>query len=418
LLSRETLSTALYAIATDYRNRAKNLLLTTDELDDAERERLMAAAWDDDASGEDVARRLGDALREMGAEDGLANECYRLAFYLSDHPADLAESPLYAYFLAHRAGRLLDKWVHYFPVYERYLGPYRDTAPRVLEIGVSHGGSLDMWERYLGSSAILVGVDIDEAAARLAGPRRTVLIGDQADPDFLASIVRDHGPFDIVIDDGGHTMEQQIASIQALFPALNDGGVYLVEDCHTSYLDEFGGGRGREGTFIEWAKTRIDDMHGYHQPEPVAPLWTDHVDSIHFHDSMVMFLKERRFVPFSEQVGEGSFIHLPRNTSGLVGEMLATRDAAIAEREVMVEELTHLSATIEEEFRLARGELTELRPRAVDLEAQVHRAAKELNVAQNDLLESWDQLKAMRQTLSWRITAPLRALRRRGRKGS
>ena len=51
-----------------------------------------------------------------------------------------------------------------------------------------------------------------------------------------------YGPFDIIIDDGGHTMEQQIASIETLFPALNEGGVYLCEDTHTSYWESTAAG--------------------------------------------------------------------------------------------------------------------------------------------------------------------------------
>jgi Methyltransferase domain len=395
LLSPESLSTLLYAIVTRYPDRAKNLIYTTDELDDDERARLRMVVEDDAAPPVEQARRLGDALREHGPHRELANECYRLAFYLSDESVDLVANPLFAYFVGHRSGRLLDKWVHYFPIYDRHLSPYRGQAVKLLEIGVFRGGSLDMWERYLGASSTLIGIDIDEEAARLADPRCTILIGDQADRDFLGSVIGQHGPFDIIIDDGGHTMEQQIASIETLFPSLNEGGVYLVEDCHTSYWKEYGGGRGHEGTFIEWVKDRIDDLHGYHLAEPIEPVWTEHVDAIHCYDSVIVVDKKRRFAPFCEQVGTSDFLFKQRPTSELVDEMLATRDAAIIQRE-------------EAMAQMRRSESA--RQRA---ESERQRAESELTVIRNDVDEARDQVKAMRHTFSWRVTTPLRMVRRR-----
>lgn len=381
MLSGESLSTLLYAIATGYKDRAKNLIDTSDELDDDARKRLRLVVEDDVDTPALQVRRLGDALRELEVDRDLVNECYRVSFYLSDDCVDLAPNPLFNYFLAHRSGHLIDKWVHYFAIYDRHLAPYRGGVARLLEIGVGRGGSLDMWERYLGPAAILVGIDIDEKAALLAGSHRTVVIGDQANRDFLGSIVEQHGPFDIIIDDGGHTMEQQVTSIETLFPTLADGGVYLVEDTHTSYWEEFGGGRGRDGTFIEWVKELIDELHRYHLADAVDPVWTDHVDAVHCYDSVVVIDKHRRFAPFSEQMGASDFIYRRRPITALIGEALATRDAAIAQREAEANER--------------------------------QRVSEELAVTQNDLLDAWGQVQALRHSASWRATAPLRAIRRR-----
>lgn len=405
MISNETLANLLHAVATGFLDRTRNIVLVTDELDDDERERFRSIVYDDGLQPAQMARALGDALRGAGASLDLSNECYRLAFYLGESSADLADNELYRYFLAHRSGRLLDKWVHYFPIYVRHLERLKGTAPSILEIGVYRGGSLDMWRRYLGQSVKVTGIDIDPSAAELADPRSLVLLGDQADPEFLESVVRDHGPFDIVIDDGGHTMEQQITSIETLFPSLNEGGVYVVEDCHTSYWDHFGGGRGRAGTFMEWTKARIDDLHRYHEREPVDPVWTDHVDGIHCYDSLIVFEKQARFAPFSEQVGASEFLFLDRPATALVGEMLATRDAALAQ-------LAQLDGSAAEELRVARGEVAQILPRTRALETELQRLDEDLTVARNDLLEAWAQVRAMRRTLSWRITAPLRMVRR------
>ena len=123
-----------------------------------------------------------------------------------------------------------------------------------------------MLRHYLGPEAYLVGIDIDEVA--LAAARGFVVeLGDQADPEFLRRVSERHGPFDIVIDDGGHTMLQQIASVTTLFPLLNENGTYLVEDCHTSYWPAYAD-QGPDGqTFIEWVKDRIDDLNAYHHSQ-------------------------------------------------------------------------------------------------------------------------------------------------------
>jgi hypothetical protein len=233
VLSSNSLARILHAIATGYTERAVEVLATSDEIADDEREILTRAVTVDGECWEQ-ARRLGDALRSLGADQHLSNECYRVAFYAGDDWKPLSLNPLYAFFAANRGGYPQDKWIHYFPIYDRYLANYRGRPVRVLEIGVFRGGGLEMLRHYLGPDAYLVGIDIDEVALAAASNHR-VEIGDQADPEFLLRVAEKHGPFDIVIDDGGHTMLQQIASVETLFPLLAEAGTYIVEDCHTSY---------------------------------------------------------------------------------------------------------------------------------------------------------------------------------------
>lgn len=122
-------------------------------------------------------------------------------------------------------GRLVDKWSHYLELYERHFWRFVGTPVRVLEIGVGHGGSLQLWKAYFGPNAEIVGLDIDLRCKEYEEPQITVHIGDQSSPPLM-------GRFDIVIDDGSHVLAHQQASLDALWPALNDGGVYWIEDCH------------------------------------------------------------------------------------------------------------------------------------------------------------------------------------------
>ena len=71
---------------------------------------------------------------------------------------------LYAFFVQGRNQRRIDKWHHYFEVYERHLARLRSANPTVLEIGVQQGGSMEMWRQYFGGSARIFGIDIDAGA--------------------------------------------------------------------------------------------------------------------------------------------------------------------------------------------------------------------------------------------------------------
>ena len=267
--------TILHALVTGNLERALRLVHESPRLDEEARADLMRQL-SDAASPSEGARRFGDHLRAHGAERGLANECYRAAFYASEAPVELARNPLYAHFLAKKGGLVLDKWPHYFEVYDRYLSGLRGRDVRVLEIGVYRGGGLDLLRDYLGPSARLVGIDIDPIAAEVASSRHTVELGDQTDGEFLRRIVDEHGPFDVVIDDGGHTMEQQIATARFLLPLMPDRSTYIVEDTHTSYWPEYSGGIGVEGTFTEWVKGLVRPgsmpITGPSSPRPLSSL--------------------------------------------------------------------------------------------------------------------------------------------------
>jgi SAM-dependent methyltransferase len=124
-------------------------------------------------------------------------------------------------------GRQIDKWEHYFPIYEKHFARFRGTYVRVLEIGVDHGGSLQLWKRYFGRYAEIIGVDISPDTM-FTEVQITTHCYDQVDPN-IAKL----GPFDIVIDDGSHVLQHQSASFMNLWGHTRF--VYLIEDCHGAY---------------------------------------------------------------------------------------------------------------------------------------------------------------------------------------
>ena len=212
-------------------------------------------------------------------------------------------------FYGHK-GRIASKWHHYLEIYERHFEPLRqrNSALRVLELGVSRGGSLQIWRKYFGPDAKIVGLDIDPTCAERVDPENVVIIGDQSDPAVLASAIeRLGGGVDVVIDDGSHVGRHQIASFEFLYPRLSERGVYVCEDLHSCYWDSHEGGYQRPGTFIEFAKQLIDRLHALYLDDALKAQFTEFATTTYgifaYHDVIVI---ERRPIekPFHVSMGE------------------------------------------------------------------------------------------------------------------
>lgn len=202
------------------------------------------------------------------------------------------------------SGFVVHKWHHYIPLYDRYFSPYRGRKIRFLEIGVSKGGSLQMWRKYFGEEAIIFGIDIDPDCAQFDGHAGQVRIGSQADKVFLDSVVEEMGGVDVVLDDGSHMMAHVKASLKALFPKLSEGGIYMIEDLHTSYWRNWGGGFRTRGNFFSTVSRLIDDMHNwYHKRGLETPEISTSCSGIHIHDSIVVLEKSKVFPPTHSRNG-------------------------------------------------------------------------------------------------------------------
>lgn len=219
-------------------------------------------------------------------------------------PADTNMNDLETYFNENQK-RIITKWDHYFDIYDRHFSKYRNKEIVLLEIGTYHGGSLQMWKHYFGDKAKIYGIDINPNCKQAEDENITILIGSQSDRDFLKKVVRDIPPIDILIDDGGHTMLQQIISFEELFDHIKPDGCYLCEDLHTAYWKEYGGGFKRRGSFIEYSKDLIDKLNAYHSVEEALPVskFTTSVDSLHYYDSIFVIEKKERRKPMSLRTG-------------------------------------------------------------------------------------------------------------------
>jgi hypothetical protein len=201
----------------------------------------------------------------------------------------------------------IHKWLHYFDIYDRHFKKFIGKNPVILEIGVASGGSLEMWDHYFDGNCQIYGIDIESAAAdvpdKLGKNNIKVFIGSQEDRTFLRKLKEEIPKCDIIIDDGGHAMSQQIVSYEELYPHLSDDGVYLCEDLHTSYWSNYGGGYKNPNSFIEYSKNFIDYINAYHIPNAPFDLnFRKSTNSIHYYDSVIVLERKKDLeVPRAEE---------------------------------------------------------------------------------------------------------------------
>lgn len=191
------------------------------------------------------------------------------------------------------------KWSHYFDIYAMYLSKYRnqlqDSPLRVLEIGVADGGSLLFWQEFFGTHALILGIDIDPKCLKLPVDNCSVRIGSQSDGKFLLDSIKEFGGVDVVIDDGSHINADVISSFKNLFPVMNDGGTYLIEDVSTSYWPGvYKGGWNRRGTTVTFFKSLADYTNGAYFKKSPKKFGFDvrMIESIHFHNSIIVVRKK------------------------------------------------------------------------------------------------------------------------------
>lgn len=157
-----------------------------------------------------------------------------------------------------------------------------------------------MWKRYFGPFAQIVGVDIEPACKAYEEEQIAVRIGNQNDSSFIGKLIEEFGVPDIVLDDGSHQMSDILATFNAIYPKQHKNAVYCVEDLHTAYWEEYGGGLKREGTFIEVCKSLIDQLNADHTRGKIEPdSFSRDTHSMHFYDSVVVFEKGRHIKKFA-----------------------------------------------------------------------------------------------------------------------
>jgi len=192
-------------------------------------------------------------------------------------------------FQSHK-GLVTEKFPHHLEIYEWFFDKFRGKNIGIFEIGIREGGSLQLWRKYFGPEARIYGLDIQDKAALTEKTDSAIFVGDQSNTIFMQDLAQKIKPVHIVIDDGSHKVNDQRLSFECIFPVLENGGIYIIEDIHTSYREEYGGGYKNYRSFVEYLKTMIDGIHSSEFPG-VIPVIFNEIFAVHFYPSLAVIEK-------------------------------------------------------------------------------------------------------------------------------
>lgn len=188
----------------------------------------------------------------------------------------------------------------YIDPYDWHFNHLRDQPIKFIEFGVLAGASFQMWADYF-SQGKVYGVDQTPPTAcgmSLDNGRAEIILGNLDLPEFHNQLIaQTGGQFDIIMDDASHYMEQQQLLFRSFFPHLKPGGIYALEDLHTSYWPQFHGGWKTPGSTIEFLKELVDapSMDAWREArctnQPTTQLFEGQIHSIHFYLGLCLIYK-------------------------------------------------------------------------------------------------------------------------------
>jgi len=152
-------------------------------------------------------------------------------------------------------------------IYDQLFEPLRNLPLDILEIGTCHGGSLILWHDFF-PYANIVGVDNSDQVYHpvIDTYQRIALKFDDAYSDkFVSNLYL----FDIIIDDGPHTLESHKKFIDLYLPQVRPGGLLIIEDIRN---------RDNAKILVDKVKHLNYDLH-------------DSIDQTGNHDNLVLIVK-------------------------------------------------------------------------------------------------------------------------------
>ncbi|MDC0353055.1 class I SAM-dependent methyltransferase [Candidatus Pelagibacter sp.] len=176
----------------------------------------------------------------------------------------------------------------YFEVYDKIFERFRNKKITFVEVGVLNGGSLEIWKKYFHEDSRIIGIDLNPECKKFEEKGVEIFIGDQSSEIFWDNFFKKVGKVDILLDDGGHTNLQQIITIIKSTKNINNDGIIVTEDTHSSYMSKFG--NPSRYSFINFAKKLIDDINfKFPNLGKFKNSLNDYIYSIAFFESFVVF---------------------------------------------------------------------------------------------------------------------------------
>ena len=188
------------------------------------------------------------------------------------------------------------KWEKYFEVYENLLNKYKNKDITFVEIGIFNGGSLNIWKKFFGKGSKIIGIDINEKCKQFEDKKNNIeiFIGNQSDEKFWDKFFEKVGKVDVILDDGGHTNLDQIITLTKTIPYINNEGLLIVEDTHTSYLKNYNSNLNY--SFINFSKNLVDNLNSNIELNLLTKPTYDlkkYIYSIEYFESIAVFKIDR-----------------------------------------------------------------------------------------------------------------------------
>ncbi|MER8573378.1 glycoside hydrolase family 99-like domain-containing protein [Mesorhizobium sp. M1409] len=370
---------------------------------------------------------------------------------------------------AHR-GKVSDKWSIYLSTYDYIFSEYRNKPVRILEIGVQNGGSLEIWQKYFPNAEIIVGCDINLACCNLVfdDKKIEISVGNANTHEVERDIVARSEKYDIIIDDGSHLSSDIICSFARYFPHLSEGGMYIAEDLHCSYWQEFEGGLYDPLSSISFFKRLLDVVNHEHwgldrrRVDALATFADRHqaafdeaslasVHSVEFLNSLCVVTKRpipenllgARSVQGRAALADGSVVPLDGTesdatdqtgnpwslTSRTMEEEIETNRTLVVRQEARIEAFSGEIVEMREQIRTYKDEIARTTAQVIARDEEIELLQEKLSVAHvatSTLLGDRDNarseetrlhgvLDAVYASTSWRLTKPLRGIGNRVR---
>ena len=123
----------------------------------------------------------------------------------------------------------------YLPTYQKIFANKKDTAKHILEIGICYGGSIKLWHDYFQNAtihALDIHMPIDDVWDQIKNNNRISVYHSDAYEEkfFNDNFLNKDIKFDIMIDDGPHTLESMLTFIKLYSNVLANDGILVIED--------------------------------------------------------------------------------------------------------------------------------------------------------------------------------------------
>lgn len=319
-------------------------------------------------------------------------------------------------FEAH-TGKYSDKWSSYLEIYWQLFAPIRENDFDLLEIGIQNGGSLEIWAKLFPNSKNLIGFDVHPKCKDLtfADPRIKVFVEDAAESKAGILVRETSSNLGVVIDDGSHISRDIIRSFLIFFPQLKPGGIYVIEDLHASYWSDWQGGISHPESSMQFLKLLADVVNFDHwginanrtelfDMIPAASGLLEEtifseIESVSFTDSVCVVRKKMPgYQGLGLRVGSGSEASVFPEVKEAAGGLSPTPGQE-SNKFAIARDLTPFQT------QSYKAKIQDLQNFNQDLESHIQKQNNEVQLLNDSINEIY-------ATISWRVTKPIRYVRR------